>query len=340
MSDLRQNIKDIDPIEWQEIFAEMGLKPYASKQVYQWIYTKGVGSFSDMTNLSKEAREKLSERFLISKLEVEKVLEDEDGTKKFLFKLKDGEKIESVLIPADDKRVTLCISSQVGCKLGCKFCRTAGIGFKRDLTISEIIDQVLAVSPSSITNLVFMGMGEPLNNYENVKQAIKILTDQDGMSLVKRRVTVSTAGVVPGIKKMSEDNLGVKLAVSLNATTDEVRQKIMPIAKTYSIDELIDACLIYNPPGSRLRTTFEYVLIGGVNDSMDDAKRLVKLMSRLPSKVNLIPFNPYPDSDLKAPKEEVLKEFFNYLYKKHIQVNIRKSRGQNILAACGQLAGE
>lgn len=350
----RRNIKTINPDEWPSIFAGLGLKPYASKQVFQWLFKKGISSFEEMTNLSKEARKILSDNFDISSLKEITCQEARDGTKKYLFELEDGEKIEAVTIPADDGRVTLCISSQVGCQLGCKFCRTADIGFKRDLCSSEIVDQVLHVSTldrhvvrpgrtprddNGITNIVFMGMGEPLNNYENVAGAIKILSSEDGLLVARRRITISTAGIVPGILRMAKDKLGVKLAVSLNATTDEVRRKMMPVAKLYSIDEILSACKEYVPPGSRWRTTFEYVMIDGINDSIGDAKRLVHLMSRLPSKVNLIPYNPFPESSFDKSKEEVLKQFYNYLYNKGIQVNIRASKGSDILAACGQLAG-
>ena len=292
-----------------------------------------------MTNISKADRAILEENFYLNSLKLLETLEDKDGTKKFLFELEDGERIESVLIPMEGERKTICISSQVGCALGCQFCRTAEMGFIRNLSQGEIVDQVLAVG-MDITNIVFMGMGEPLHNYENVKRAIQVLADEDGPFFARRRITLSTAGVVPGIRKMTEDRLGVKLAVSLNSTTDEMRREIMPVAENYTIDDIIDACHEYAPPGTRWRTTFEYVLIEDINDSLDDAKRLVKLLSRLPSKVNLIPYNPFPGSKLKKPKQEVLKDFYNYLYKKGIQVNMRQSKGADILAACGQLAGK
>lgn len=372
---MKRNIKDISLDKWPETFKSLGLKPYAHKQIFQWLFKKGVTSFDEMTNLSKADRAILEENFYLNSLKLLETLEDKDGTKKFLFELEDGERIETVSIPMEGERTTLCISSQVGCALGCQFCRTAGMGFIRNLSQAEIVDQVLAVispviarsettkqSPvnssltgdcfvataprndnaksTAITNIVFMGMGEPLHNYENVKRAIQILADEDGPFFARRRITLSTAGVVPGIREMTKDKLGVKLAVSLNATTDEMRREIMPVAKNYSIDDIIEACREYAPPGSRWRTTFEYVLIEEINDSLDDAKRLVKLLSRLPSKVNLIPYNPFPGSTLKKPKQEVLKNFYNYLYKKGIQVNMRQSKGADILAACGQLVGK
>lgn len=352
---MKHNIKDIQVDEWQKIFVGLGLKKYNASQVFQWLFKKCVASFDEMTDLSREARGVLSENFFISRPKIADTLESKDGTKKYLFELEDKNRIESVLIVAESGRVTLCISSQVGCALKCGFCRTAGMGFVRNLTVSEILDQVIWARSSTgseptgvgiseratdITNIVFMGMGEPLNNYENVVRAVRILMDPYGFEIAKRKITISTAGIVPGIDRMAVDRLGVKLAISLNATTDEVRRKIMPIANTYTIDQIINACLGVNPKGGRWKTTFEYVLIDGINDSIVDAKKLVYLMERLPSKVNLIPFNPYPECGLKAPKEMVLKEFFNYLYKKGIQVNTRMSRGQDILAACGQLASK
>jgi 23S rRNA (adenine2503-C2)-methyltransferase len=341
---MKKNINNIAKEQLFEIFKGLGLKPYAHKQVFQWLFKMGVETFDEMTNLSKESRKVLEDNFYIGHLKNLDLLEGQDGTKKFLFELEDAERIEAVLIAMESDRNTLCVSSQVGCALGCQFCRTAGMGFRRNLSQAEIVDQVLEVRrqlenvDEKITNIVFMGMGEPLNNYENVKRAIEILADEDGIFFGRRRITISTAGVVPGIKEMVKDKLGVKLAVSLNATTDEVRRRIMPLAKKFSIEEIIEVCRQYAPPGTRWRTTFEYVMIDGVNDSLDDAKRLVAIMSRLPSKINLIPYNPFPGSKLEKPKEKVLKDFYNYLYNKGIQVNVRKSKGVDILAACGQLA--
>lgn len=341
---MKPNIKDVRLGDWGPLFDSLGFRGYAARQVFRWLYKEGATSFDQMTNISREGRKILTEKYSISRLKSKKVLAGKDGTKKFLFELGDSREIEAVLIPTEKGRVTLCISSQVGCSLGCRFCRTAAMGIVRDLTVSEIVGQVLGIVFSSlegreaITNVVFMGMGEPLNNYENVRESIRILTDANGMAFAKRRVTLSTAGVLPGIERMIQDKLDVNLAISLNATTDEIRQEIMPIAKIYSIDRIIDACRRYHPPGGRRRTTFEYILIEGLNDSIDDAGRLAALMSRLPSKVNLIPLNPFPGCRYREPKEEVLKSFYNYLYNKHIQVNIRKGRGREILAACGQLA--
>jgi len=338
-----ENIKDISLERLREILSALGLKPYAYKQVYHWLYNKCASSFEEMTNLSKEARRLLSERFYIQRLEIKDVTEDTDGVKKLLFGLSDGMQVESVIIPSEN-RLTLCISSQVGCKMGCRFCRTARMGFKRNLNVSEILDQVieakrfLTASGLEITNLVFMGMGEPLDNYDNVKAAINILKDEGGLGIAKRRITLSTSGLADGILKMAEDKLGVKLAVSLNATTDEQRRYIMPIANAYTIDDILRACLKYTPFGGRWKTTFEYVMIDGFNDSKEDATRLVSIMRRLPSKVNLIPFNPFDGCEFKKPPDERVLAFYEFLTEKGIQVNIRISRGVNIMAACGQLA--
>lgn len=346
MGALKKNIKDLSPAVRADLFASLGLKSFVSRQVYLWLFKKAAQSFEEMTDLSKETKKILSDNFYVSALDELKVLKDDDGTCKFLFGLEDGNKIEAVMIPVESGRLTLCISSQVGCLLGCEFCRTAQMGFVRDLTPSEMIDQVIYVKRyaedrgSKLTNLVFMGMGEPLNNYENVRQAITVIKDESGIGMARRRITISTAGIVPGIRRMTEDDLGVKLAVSLNAATEEVRRKIMPIANKYSIGEIIDACLAYAPCDTRLRTTFEYVLLAGINDSIDDAKQVVRLMKRLPSKVNLIPFNEYSGSQFERITDEKLQIFYDYLVANNVQVNIRKSRGKNILAACGQLAGE
>lgn len=346
---MKKNLINIEYGKWQSIFRDLGLKNFTHKQVYTWIFKKCVRSFQEMSNLSQHERDILEKTFSMCLPKVERILEADDGTKKFLLLLEDGQKIESVLIPVQDRRITLCISSQVGCNLGCQFCRTASLGLIRNLTIAEIVGQILLVKEylrtnngqnKEITNIVFMGMGEPLNNYDNVKNSIEIMGDKIGLCIAKRRITLSTAGIVPNIKMMKTDDLGVKLAVSLNATTDEQRKEIMPIAVKYTINEIIDACKDYTKSHSRWRTTFEYVLIGNFNDSLDDAKRLVKLMNKLPSKLNLIPFNSFPESNLMQTSDSALDLFYDYIYQKHIQVNIRKSRGQEILAACGQLAAD
>ncbi|MBU4484921.1 23S rRNA (adenine(2503)-C(2))-methyltransferase RlmN [bacterium] len=326
--------------EYPKLVDELGLKKYASDQLLIWVFQKKVRSFDEMTNLSKEAREKLSDKCEISRLKISKVQESTDGTKKYLFELNDGNKIESVMIPSEE-RTTLCISSQVGCKMGCDFCRTAEMGFVRNLTQAEILGQVFGAQEDNpdikITNIVFMGMGEPLDNYENVLNAVRVLNDQKCLDFSWRRITISTSGLIPQIEKLSKEDLFIKLAVSLNATTDEQRNKIMPINKKYPFREVIEVCKKF-PKKQRIRVTFEYVMIKDLNDSVDDAKRLIKLMDGVPAKINLIPYNSFDESGWQAPDPARVEEFFRYIADRHIQVNIRQSRGQDILAACGQLA--
>lgn len=260
-----------------------------------------------------------------------------DGTGKFLFGLDDGESIESVLIP-DDDRLTLCISSQAGCAMGCRFCLTGRMGLKRNLRAHEIADQVISacrlIAPAKITNVVFMGMGEPLANFDHVAEALWRITEL--MRISPRRITVSTSGVAPKIPELGEKAPAVNLAVSLNATTDTVRSRLMPVNKAYPLRVLLDACRAFPLPARR-RITFEYVLLGGVNDTPEDAKRLAKLLKGIPSKVNLIPFNPYQEAEFGRPDDRRVLEFQDILVAAHITALIRKSKGRDILAACGQL---
>ncbi len=319
----------------------LGLKKFAASQIVTWLYKNRVTSFDEMTNLSKGARQVLAENYSIGRLKLSKVQKAEDGTKKFAFVLKDGKKIESVLIPSPDGRITLCISTEVGCAMGCTFCRTAKMGFIRDLTQGEILGQIIEVERatghgSRITNIVLMGMGEPLVNYDAVVSSVKVLLDARAFNMSKRRITVSTSGLISQAERFSKE-LDVKLAISLNATTDEVRDKLMPVNRRFTIADIMKFCREYSKR-SKYRLTFEYVMIGGLNDSAGDMKRLVKLLSGIRAKVNLIPFNPFPGCDYKMPQETTLKEWYNYLTSKSIQTNIRVSRGQDILAACGQLA--
>jgi len=319
----------------------LGLKKYAASQIITWLYKERVTSFEAMTNLSRDARRILSENYSIGGLSIEKVQRASDGTKKFLFVLCDGKKVESVLLPSSDKRLTLCISTQVGCAMGCAFCRTAKMGFERDLTQGEILGQLLEVQrvtnhESRITNVVLMGMGEPLVNYDAVVNALKVMLDERAFNFSKRRVTVSTSGLVSQADKFSRQ-LDVKLAISLNATTDDVRNKLMPVNRRFPIALIMKFCREYSRR-SRHRVTFEYVMIKGLNDSTEDMNRLVKLLTGIRAKVNLIPFNPFTGCDFKGPQEITLKKWYKYLTEKGIQTNIRVSRGSDILAACGQLA--
>lgn len=334
---LKTDLKSLNKKELESFFKEFGLPSFRARQLIHWIYERHVQSIRDITEFSKELRESLSEKAYISNLEILNRQTSKDRTEKFLFQLQDKEAIESVLIP-DVDRLTLCISSQVGCAMDCRFCLTGRLGLRRNLKAHEIVDQIISVkrviSPRTITNIVFMGMGEPLANFENVVDALWRMTDF--MNISPRRITLSTAGIVPKILELPKAAPMVNLAISLNATTDDVRDYLMPINKTYPIKELLNACRRFPLP-QRRRITFEYVMLKGINDSMDDAKRLISLLRGIPSKVNLIPFNPYEGSEFKRPDDEDVLNFQKVLLKANITALIRKSKGQDILAACGQL---
>jgi len=333
----KTDLKALSTKELESFIKESGLPAFRAKQLLHWIYEKHVRSISDITELSTELRESLSEKAFISNLGALERRASMDGTEKYLFGLEDGESIESVLI-TDEDRLTLCISSQVGCAMGCSFCLTGAMGLKRSLQPHEIVDQIIAVSrliePRKITNIVFMGMGEPLANFDNVVEALRRITG--GMKISPRRITLSTSGIAPKIPELAVEAPKVKLAVSLNATTDMVRDYIMPVNRTWPLKTLIDACRKVPLP-ARGRITFEYVLLKDVNDTQEDAKRLIHLLKGIPSKVNLIPFNPYPGSDFGRPDEKSVLEFQNILLSAHITAIIRKSKGRGISAACGQL---
>ncbi len=305
------------------------------------MYVKKSISIDDITEFSLPLRETLKGSAFISNPRIIKRLDSHDGTRKYLFALQDGLTIESVLI-ADNDRLTLCVSCQVGCAMGCKFCLTASLGFKRNLKAHEICDQILSVSrdiepQQKITNIVMMGMGEPLNNYDEVTRAIRIMTELMGIS--KRRITLSTSGLVPELERLYRDGFAVNPAVSLNATSETVRDLIMPVNKKYNLKALLSACRgLPIPP--RRRITFEYVMLKGVNDSSDDAVRLIKLLKGIRAKVNLIPFNEYEGSVFKRPDDSSVLEFQEIVARGNISVFIRKSKGRDILAACGQLKAE
>ncbi len=321
------------------VVADLGLKRFAAGQIIAWLYERRVTSFAEMTNLSKDARALLEERFVIDAIALEETLSAADGTQKYLCRTRDGQAIECVLIPADGDRITVCLSTQVGCAMDCAFCRTARMGFKRNLTQGEILGQLLAIMRSSsarVTNVVLMGMGEPLANAEAVTNAIEVFIDDRAFNLAKRRITLSTAGLIPELEAFPL-RYEIKIAISLNATTDAVRDRIMPINRKYPIAQIMAFCRDY-AEHSRHRVTFEYVLIGGVNDTVADANRLVALLHGVPAKVNLIPFNPFPGSDLNAPLPAAIERFSQVLFDRGIQTNVRVSRGAEILAACGQLA--
>ncbi len=340
------NLKALSKGELESYVREAGLPAYRSKQLLHWMYEKYVRSIDEITEFSKDLRQDLSMRAYISNLRLLKRQTSADGTEKFLFGLDDGESVESVLIP-DEDRLTLCISSQVGCAMGCVFCLTGKLKLRRNLKAYEIVDQIISVvriiggeetkdqgALRRVTNIVFMGMGEPLANFDEVAEAIWRMTEL--MKISKRRITLSTSGIAPKILDLAQKAPRVNLAISLNATTDEVRNRIMPINNRYPLKVLLGACRKF-PLEPRRRITFEYVMLGGINDSEEDAKRLIELLKGIPCKVNLIPFNPFNGCAINRPSEGNVLRFQEILLKGHITALIRKSKGQDILAACGQL---
>lgn len=333
------DIKSLTLEKLTELLTGLGKERFRARQIVKWIYSQGVTSFAEMTDLSKTLRVELQEHFTISDWTAEVVETSTDGTRKYLFRLDDGETVEAVRIPMEHGRDTLCISTQVGCAMGCLFCLTGTFGLTRNLRPEEIVNQVCAaLQDGPISNIVLMGMGEPLHNFENVVTALKIFYLDDGLGFGRRRVTLSTAGLVPEILQLAE-TIKVQLAVSLNATTDELRDRLMPINRRYPLPELLSACRDYAHK-TKQRVTFEYILLGGVNDSLADAKRLVKLLHGIRCKVNLILFNEYQDSEFKAPEVETAQKFQSYLLQRQIVATRRASKGQDISAACGQLKGK
>jgi len=337
------DLKNLSPAELEEFIASFGKERYRSVQILRWLYQKGAHSIDAMTNLSKRFRDELSQVSFVSTLHPLKVEQARDDTKKFLFQLGDGTRIESVLIP-DKKRLTLCVSTQVGCALGCRFCLTGRNGFKRNLAVSEILNQVLSVRETladreSITNVVLMGMGEPLANYENVLKSIELMLYPDAFKFSSRRVTLSTAGLLPELERLAQEKIQFRLAISLNATDEESRSRLMPINRRYPLKRVLEACRNF-PLRPRARITFEYVLVEGVNDSSQDAKRLLRILRGIPSKVNLIPLNEAPGIPFKRPSEEKVKSFQEILMEGGLTAIVRASKGAEISAACGQLQGK
>lgn len=352
------NLKGLNLSELENLVISLGEKRYRGKQLFDWIYNKKVNSIEEMTSLSKRFREELSKSAEIGALKILSHHQSSvDTTTKFLFELHDGKKIESVLIPPrtafvngkanteEQKRLTVCVSTQVGCPLNCVFCATGTMGFKRNLTVGEIIDQVLQIekfAAKKITNIVLMGMGEPLLNYSNVVNSIKIFID--GMNIAAKRITLSTAGIVDGILRLADEGLKIKLAISLHSLDDVIRTKLMPLNKKYNLDKLIDAVKKYYQH-TKMRVTFEYILFDGINDSERDIDALVKLSRTIPSKINLIPFHRIEfvqhseiTNKLKTVSEEKTEYFAQMLRKNNLTVFIRSNAGEDIMAACGQLA--
>ncbi len=328
--------------EIETLIVGLGKEKFRARQIMKWLYANEATSFSEMTSLSREFRLGLEGLASIAEPSIEQVQTSEDGTSKILFRLEDGYSIESVLIPGKN-HWTACISTQAGCAMGCRFCLTGSLGFKRNLQPSEITGQMTMLRRNrpegpNIKNIVFMGMGEPLANYENTVKAITILTSDYGLGFSNRRITVSTCGLAPMIRQLGRD-ICVNLAISLNATTDRTRDELMPVNRKYPLQELLAACREYNMPKRRM-LTFEYILLAGVNDSEEDARRLVRLLRGLHCKLNLIAFNEFPGSDYRTPTPEAISAFQQILLDSHYTAILRASHGRDILAACGQLSGQ
>jgi 23S rRNA (adenine2503-C2)-methyltransferase len=330
------NLKGMWVGDFEQLLGELGEKRYKARQLASWIYARGASDFSEMTELSKDLREKLGRIATINGVKLEKKqVSQKDLSEKFLFKLSDGEKVETVLMWEAD-RVTACVSTQVGCPLGCTFCATGQMGCKRNLTAGEIVDQIIALRDNRINHVVLMGMGEPLLNYDEVLKAIKIMNNEMGLSFAAKRITVSTAGIPAMIEKLADENLKLKLAISLNAPTDAKRTKLMPINKKHPIKEVLAAVKAFGKKTKR-GVTFEYVLIRDVNDSEKDALALSKLVKGIRCKINLIPYNPVDGLPYDRPSEEKILAFRDYLYPRAPAVTLRRSKAEDILGACGQL---
>ncbi|WP_025741109.1 23S rRNA (adenine(2503)-C(2))-methyltransferase RlmN [Aquimarina pacifica] len=341
----KKDIRAITKDQLRLFFEENGDKAFRGNQVYEWLWSKGAHSFDDMTNISKETRKMLEQNFVINHIRVDQMQRSSDGTIKNAVKLHDGLIVESVLIPTST-RTTACVSSQVGCSLDCKFCATARLKRMRNLNPDEIYDQVMAIDKESrlyhnrpLSNIVFMGMGEPLMNYNNVLKAIDKITSSEGLGMSPKRITLSTSGVPKMIKKMADDQVRFKLAVSLHSAIDEVRTAIMPFNATFSLADLKEA-LIYWYQKTSSRITYEYVVWKGINDRKEDIDALVTFCSYVPCKVNLIEYNPIDDGEFQQASDKAINNYITALESKGIVVNVRRSRGKDIDAACGQLANK
>ena len=342
----QENIIGLSREEIGDRFLNLGLQKFRSGQVWHWLYHKGATSFEEMTTLSKKVRAQLGQTFSIKRPMISEKQSSADGTIKWLLQFEDGAKAETVFIPEED-RGTLCISSQVGCTLNCSFCHTGTQKLVRNLSSSELVGQILiafdelSAWPSAqigrpLTNIVLMGMGEPLYNLDNVIKALKIIMDNEGISISKRRITLSTSGIVPEFSRCGLET-DVNLAISLHAVTDDVRDILVPINKKYPIKDLLDACREYPGVSNSRRITFEYVMLKGMNDSASDARALIKLMEGIPAKINLIPFNPWPGSPYECSEKKQIEEFAKIVLKAGYPSPVRTPRGDDILAACGQL---
>lgn len=343
---MQQSIHSLTLEEFSQAISEMGMPKYRAEQVYQWLYRRRVDRFEDMTNLPEALRASLKEKFFIARHEVLRTTGSQDTTQKFLFKLRDAQSIESVLIPASpalygsaaDRR-TLCVSTQVGCAYGCKFCASGLYGWKRNLDAGEIVEQILAaerISGERVNNLVFMGMGEPLANYDSLRKAIEIINAPWGIGIGARHITISTSGLVPQIRKLADDPLQIRLAISLHGATDEVRSRIMPVNRKYPVAELLSAC-DYFSSRKKQKITFEYILIEDINDAPEEAHVLAKHARRLHAKINLIPYNTVEGLAWQRPSVTRQDAFLHILKRQGVQATIRREKGHDIAAACGQL---
>lgn len=342
----QKNIRHLSLAELEQYFLETGEKKFRAKQVYEWIWQRQAHSFDAMSNLSKDLRLKLSEQFTLPALTIDATQYSADGTIKSRFKTVEGHLVEGVLIPTEDRR-TACVSSQIGCSLSCKFCATGYLEHKRNLSYDEIYDEVVLINRQSetvfdkkLSNIVFMGMGEPLLNYANVLKAIERISAEDGLGMSPRRITVSTAGVAKMIKKLGDDNVRFKLALSLHAANDKKRNEIMPINETNNIKALIEA-LNYFYKHTKNEITFEYILFNNFNDSQKDAEELIKIYRQVPADlINIIEYNPIDKFSFTKPNEESIQNFMSFLEANRVNARLRRSRGKDIDAACGQLANK
>jgi 23S rRNA (adenine2503-C2)-methyltransferase len=348
-ADERRNLVGLSRAELAAEMAAFGTEPFRARQLWHWIYHRGATDFAQMTTLAKPFRAALAERYVVRRPAASRALHSVDGTRKWLLRFPDGQEVECVHIPEED-RGTLCVSSQVGCTLTCTFCHTGTQRLVRNLEPAEIVGQVMVArdalgewpSPKDdrqLTNIVMMGMGEPLYNYDNVATALAIVMDHEGLSISKRKITLSTSGVVPMIRRCGAE-LGVNLAISLHAVTDELRNTLVPLNRKYPIAELLDACRTYPGSSNARRITFEYVMLKGVNDSPAEARALVRLLKGIPAKVNLIPFNPWPGAPYECSSESAIAAFADIVNAAGYSAPVRAPRGRDILAACGQLKSE
>jgi 23S rRNA (adenine2503-C2)-methyltransferase len=338
----RPNLRDLSLEEIEQIIAAHGKQKYRARQIMKWLYRQGAVSFDEMTNLAKDLRAALHVTARIGQPVIETVRTSGDTTKKILFRLEDGQTVESVLIPGRN-HWTICVSTQAGCRMGCRFCLTGQGGLKRNLRVSEITGQITVLQRAfpegpQIRNIVLMGMGEPLDNYESVLKAVRIITSDDGLGFSNRKITLSTCGLAPMITRLGSD-ICINLAISLNAADNEKRGELMPVNRRYPLEQLLEACRNYPMPGRRM-LTFEYILMSGVNDSARDAERLVHLLRGLHCKLNLIAFNEYPGAAYRTPPPEAISAFQQVLLNNHYTAILRASKGRDILAACGQLSGQ